>query len=79
MNISEISGIFCGYIRCVRTNFIIAATNALGIEAASFASGILGTGTGIRNGTETMKRGENRASKDIAESPTACRNAHINS
>ena len=46
-----------GYIQCVRTNFIIAAANALGIGAASFASAVY------------------EASKDIAESPTACRNA----
>ncbi len=30
--------IYCGHIRCVRTNFIIVAANALGIEAASFWS-----------------------------------------
>ena len=67
MYISEISGIFFGYIQCVRTNFIIAVTcrlvdsltcrlvdsKALGIGAASFASAVYG------------------ASKDIAESPTA--------
>ena len=40
MNISEISGIFCGYIQCVRTNFIIVAANALGIGATSFASAV---------------------------------------
>ena len=57
MNISEISGIFCGYIRCVRTNFIIVATNALGIEAASFASDSgAGTGLGKGNGALSLSK-----------------------
>ncbi len=51
-------------------HFIIAASNALGIGAASFASHA-GTGTGIGNRTEFWERGGDGASKDIAESPTA--------
>ena len=39
--ISYISvGFFCGHIQYVRTNFIIAAANALGIGAASFGSAV---------------------------------------
>ena len=58
-------------------------SKALGIGAASFASHA-GTGTGIRGreretGTGIRERGGDGASKDIAESPTACRNAQINS
>ena len=57
MNISEISGIFCEYIRCVRTNFIIVATNALGIGAASFASNSgAGTGFGKGNGALSLSK-----------------------
>ena len=46
----------------------LIAANALGIAAASFASGVI---------TEQAKieRSDNGASKDRAESPTACRNA----
>ena len=57
----------------------IVASNALGIGAASFASG---TGTSFGDGNEATepvevprsdfeKRDGNMASKDIAESPTA--------
>ena len=74
MYISEISGIFYGHIQCVRTNFIIAAANALGIGAASFASHA-GRGTGTGTGNGKWEWGGDGASKDIAESPTACRNA----
>ena len=55
-----------GCIQCLRTNFIIAAANALGIEAASFAS-FWGAG----NGDGEWGRDEYIASKDRAESPTA--------
>ena len=50
----------------------LVATNALGIEAASFASHA-GRGAGIGNGDWERGRemGAGRASKDIAESPTA--------
>ena len=58
---------------------MLVAPNALGIGAASFASG---TGTSFGNGDEVTepvevprsdfeKRDGNMASKDIAESPTA--------
>ena len=58
---------------------MLVATNALGIGAASFASG---TGTSFGNGDEVTepvevprsdfeKRDGNMASKDIAENPTA--------
>ena len=58
---------------------MLVASNALGIGAASFASG---TGTSFGNGDEVTepvevpmsdfeKRDGNMASKDIAESPTA--------
>ena len=47
--------------------------NALGIEAASFASGV-GNGSGERGiGNWELGAGRNEASKDIAESPAACR------
>ena len=55
----------------------IAATNALGIGAASFASGewVRGMGTGNGSGERERVRdlgaGVGCASKDIAESPTA--------
>ena len=52
---------------------MLVASNALGIGAASFASG---NGTEVRGrgrelGTGFFERDENEASKDIAESPTA--------
>ena len=36
-------------------------------------------GMGIGSGKWEREMGAGRASKDIAESPTACQNAHINS
>ena len=36
-----------GHIQCVRTNFIIAAANTLGIGAASFASVVYGASKDI--------------------------------
>ena len=61
-------------------DLVLVATNALGIGAASFASGYRGrvSGTGTRSlslskcrGRILGKRDGNMASKDIAESPTA--------
>ena len=55
-NIS-LTRLFCEYIRCVRTNSIIVATNALGIEAASFASDSgAGTGFGKGNGALSLSK-----------------------
>ena len=54
--------LFCGHIQCVRTNFIIAAANALGIGAASFASHAgrgagMGMGKGSGNGNGILGAG----------------------
>ena len=48
----------------------LVATNALGIGAASFASHA-GRGAGIGDWERGREMGAGRASKDIAESPTA--------
>jgi len=50
--------------------FFLAAANALGIGAASLASHA-GTGFGIWERGRGLGAGTRRASKDIAESPTA--------
>ena len=50
--------------------FFLAAANALGIGAASFASHT-GTDFGIWERGRGLGAGTGRASKDIAESPTA--------
>ena len=58
--------------------FYYSSCSALGIGAASFASHAgRGAGTGMGTGIGDWGRGGDGASKDIAESPTACRNAKI--
>ena len=53
----------------------IPIAQALGIGAASFASGDFGLRTSDHGLWDFLSEEKTKASKDIAESPTACRNA----